>query len=147
MFHWLRRRSAREDPDPLDAIFGHLETRVLEALWRRSGSASVRDLQADFPAIAYTTLMTTLDRLHRKGVLDRVKVGRAFAYRPRHSRDELRGAIARDALGAILGPDAATLQPVISFFVDAVSRRDRDALDELAELVRQRAARAREDGR
>ena len=62
----------------LGAFFGTLELRVLEALWHRSDAASVRDLQAEFPATAYTTLMTTLDRLHRKGVLDRMKAGRAF---------------------------------------------------------------------
>ncbi|HEX7778752.1 MAG TPA: BlaI/MecI/CopY family transcriptional regulator, partial [Vicinamibacterales bacterium] len=47
---------------------GPLEWRVLEALWSRTTLASVRDLQPDFPEIAYTTLMTTLDRLYRKSV-------------------------------------------------------------------------------
>ena len=42
----------------------------------------VRELTPDFPDIAYTTLMTTLDRLYRKGVLAREKQGRAFVYRP-----------------------------------------------------------------
>ena len=51
---------------------------VLEALWTRDSPASVRDLTPSFQDIAYTTLMTTLDRLHRKGVLDREKHGRAF---------------------------------------------------------------------
>ena len=62
---------------------GPLERRVLEVLWGRDREARVRDLQPSFPEIAYTTLMTTLDRLHRKGVLYRVPEGRAFAYRPR----------------------------------------------------------------
>ena len=60
------------------ARLGPLEWRVLEALWARTTIASVRDLQPEFPDIAYTTLMTTLDRLHRKGVLLREKNGRAF---------------------------------------------------------------------
>ena len=52
--------------------------------------ASVRDLTPGFPDIAYTTLMTTLDRLHRKGVLDREKQGRAFVYRPRLTQERVR---------------------------------------------------------
>lgn len=117
----------------LAAIFGALELRVLEALWRRGATVSVRELQADFPSAAYTTLMTTLDRLHRKGVLDREKAGRAFVYRPRYTRDELESGVAARALGSLLGDAAA--QPVLSFFVDEVSRRDERLLDELERLV------------
>mgnify|MGYP003580082979 CR=1 FL=1 len=67
---------------------GPLERRVLEALWRRPTAARVRDLQPAFPDIAYTTLMTTLDRLYRKGVLERIVERPAFSYRPRLSRAE-----------------------------------------------------------
>ena len=77
--------------------------------------------------------MTTLDRLHRKGVLDREKAGRAFVYRPRYTRDELESGVAARALGSLLGDAAA--QPVLSFFVDEVSRRDERLLDELERLV------------
>ena len=70
-----------------DTRLGPLETRVLDALWTRGSASSVRDLHPAFPGIAYTTLMTTLDRLHRKGVLSRVKQGRAFLYAPVTSRD------------------------------------------------------------
>ena len=51
---------------------------MLDALWALDRPATVRDLQPQFPASAYTTLMTTLDRLHRKGMLLREKEGRAF---------------------------------------------------------------------
>ncbi len=128
------RRDSRGD---LDAFFGKLEVRVLEALWRRPEPAAVRDLQADFPATAYTTLMTTLDRLHRKGVLSRMKAGRAFLYRPRYTRDELRVGLAEDALGMILGTGAPA-HPLLSFLLDAVSRRDEALLDELERLVREK---------
>lgn len=95
---------------------GPLERRVLEALWASAGGARVRDLQPSFPEIAYTTLMTTLDRLHRKGVLERVSEGRAFAYRPRVTRAEA----------------------ALSFFVDQVGDLDAESLDELERLVRAR---------
>jgi predicted transcriptional regulator len=95
---------------------GPLERRVLEALWSWQGDARVRDLQPSFPGIAYTTLMTTLDRLHRKGVLDRVAEGRAFAYRASVTRAEA----------------------ALSFLVDEVGDLDAEALDELERLVRKR---------
>jgi predicted transcriptional regulator len=89
---------------------------VLDALWRRAGDTRVRDLKTAFPGIAYTTLMTTLDRLHRKGLLSRVSDGRAFAYRARLTRSEA----------------------VVSFLLDEVGPLDTDALDALERLVRER---------
>jgi len=121
----------------LEAVFGPLEARVLDALWALGRPATVRDLQPQFGHTAYTTLMTTLDRLHRKGVLDREKRGRAFAYRHRWTRADLVSQVAAQALGALIAPDPA-LQPLVSFFVDAVTRRDTEVLDELERLIARR---------
>lgn len=126
-------------PDPLERVFGALELRVLDALWARSEAATVRDLEPVFAGVAYTTLMTTLDRLHRKGVLLREKAGRRFRYRPRLSREALLSSAAGDALAAILGPRANDLRPMVSFFVEAVRREDRDVLGALEALIRERA--------
>src|SRR5262249_7748983 len=116
---------------------GPLEWRVLEALWSRGNVASVRDLQPDFPEIAYTTLMTTLDRLHRKKLLGRVKQGRAFYYEPRLTRAQYDSTRAAEALRTALGADQAALTPLLSFFVDEVSTRE-GLLDTLDALVRAR---------
>lgn len=125
-------------PDPLDRLFGALELRVLDALWARADAATVRDLEPAFGGVAYTTLMTTLDRLHRKGVLAREKAGRRFLYQPRLTREQLLSGMAGDALEAILGSRAAELRPMVSFFVDAVRREDRQVLDVLDALIRDR---------
>jgi predicted transcriptional regulator len=111
---------------------------VLDALWECDHSQSVRDLQAHVRGVAYTTLMTTLDRLHRKGVLEREKSGRAFVYRPRYSRDVLQSQLAGEALQAVFGARASDLQSILSFFVETVSREDRDALDALERLIAER---------
>jgi predicted transcriptional regulator len=126
-------RGIRQRRDDLAAFFGRLELRTLEALWRRGGAASVRDVQAEFPGTAYTTVMTTLDRLHRKGVLERRKEGRAFFYRPRYTREELRLGLVRDALGDMLSSGADA--PLLSCLVEAVSETDQSLLDELERLV------------
>jgi len=103
----------------VDPRLGPLEARVLDTLWTRACPSSVRDLQPAFPGVAYTTLMTTLDRLHRKGALVREKQGRAFVYAPRDSRETFRAA------------------RLLSFFVEAVDD-DPAVLDELERLIRER---------
>lgn len=123
---------------PLESAFGPLEIKVLEALWAQSSPASVRDLQPAFPGIAYTTLMTTLDRLFRKGTLSRVKNGRAFYYRPKSSRQQLISELAGSTFATLLPGDAAALRPILSLFVETVGDRDRALLDELEALVKAR---------
>lgn len=119
----------------LASVFGALELRVLEALWRR-GHGTVRDLCDDFPAAAYTTLMTTMERLHKKGVLHREKNGRAFIYRPIDSRAELESGLITRAIQPLLSSESA--RPVLSCFVDEVSRHDERLLDELERLVQEK---------
>lgn len=122
----------------LAAIFGPLEIRVLEELWARGTAAAVKDLQPQFPGVAYTTLMTTLDRLFRKGTLSRFKNGRAFFYQPTATHDELLSQLAGSALSTLLPGDNAAMRPILSMFVDTVGQRDRALLDELEGLVRAR---------
>ena len=134
----------RSKPSGLASHFGALELRVLDAVWRHGTEVAVRDIHPDFPGSAYTTLMTTLDRLHRKGVLERRKVGRAFAYRAVSSRQELESGLVTTALQSVL--KGASAQPILSFFVEEVSRQDDKLLDELERLVREKR-RKQESGR
>jgi predicted transcriptional regulator len=127
--------SRSSDPTRPGAFLGPLEWRVLEALWSRSQPAAVRDLIGGFPDTAYTTLMTTLDRLHRKNVLFREKQGRAFMYRPRLTRAEFESARAADAFRHAVEKTGGSLAPLVSCLIDAVGDRDRELLDELELLV------------
>ena len=138
---WLRANSGQG----IAAAFGELEVRVLESLWKREKPASVRDVREDYPEAAYTTLMTTLDRLYRKGVLGRERAGRAFVYRHLYSRAELEALLAANALEAFLGQETSALRPALSFLVDAFGTRDQALLEELEALVRDR--REREGGK
>jgi predicted transcriptional regulator len=121
-------------------VLGPLERRVLDALWQRDAPATVRDLQPAFPDIAYTTLMTTLDRLHRKQVLARSKTGRAFVYAPVESRAAFDSHRATRALLAAVGRGGPSATPVLSCFVDALGNHDEALLTELEMLVRARRA-------
>lgn len=130
----------------LESAFGPLEIRVLETLWERDTAGCVRDVQPHFPGVAYTTLMTTLDRLFRKGILSRRKSGRAFYYTPKMSQAQLVSQLAGSTLATLLPGDAASMRPFMSMFVDTVSERDRGLLDELEQLVRARRDELKERG-
>ena len=132
---------------PSDVVLpalGKLEREVMQFAWRRA-QVSVRDVHEEFAGrIAYTTLMTTLDRLYKKNLLARRKDGRAFIYAPRVSPEELERGIAADVLAALLGRgDGQAVEPVLACIVDAVSERDRELLDELERLVKEKRRQLR----
>jgi predicted transcriptional regulator len=127
-------------PAGVASQLGPLERRVLEALWARGAATTVRDLVAAVQGVAYTTLMTTADRLFRKGLLVREREGRAFLYRTRWTREELDLRLASSAVAALLAEERGTLKPLISLFVDEVSRRDQAMLDELERLIQRKKA-------
>ena len=83
--------------------FGELEAAVMDCLWSRAAPASVRDvlgeLQTSKP-LAYTTVMTVLDNLHRKGAVTREMSGRAWLYEPSCTREQHTALMLRDVLGA-----------------------------------------------
>ena len=126
------------NPRQLESTYGPLEIKVLECLWARPTPACVRDLQPQFPGVAYTPLMTTLDRLFRKGTLLRTKSGRAFFYRPRLSHQDLLSELAGSTFATLLPGDASSVRPILSMFVDTVGKHDHALLDELEKLVRAR---------
>ncbi len=123
---------------------GPLETRLLEWLWSRCSPSTVRDASRAFPGLAYTTLMTTLDRLYRKELLRRCRLGRAFTYEPRASRDELLGELASGHVADLLGLAGAS-DAVLSTLVRAVVRRDAALLDELDALVQAERRRLKKE--
>jgi len=120
---------------------------VLDALWAR-GSATVRELvEGVCQSLAYTTVMTTLDRLFKKGLLTRSEEGRAFRYAPRFSREELHREAAGHALRQLLDASPASSLP-LSFLVEILGERDAQLLDDLRELVesKRRELYVRESG-
>ena len=142
MMNRMTHRNNRQS-EALARSFGPLEVQVLEAIWRGRHPATVRDLHASFPQLAYTTLMTTLDRLHKKGVLQRTKVGRAYAYEPRFERHEIEQRLAARSVEELLraANGRRALEPLLSCFVDAVSERDRLLLDDLERLLKAKRGR------
>jgi predicted transcriptional regulator len=115
---------------------GEREREVLEVLWSE-GSATVQQVAECLrTTLAYTTVMTTLDRLFKKKILLREKRERAFVYRPAVSRGELeRDRAAAMVQGFFSGSDM-NRDALVSYLVDAVQSYDRDLLRRLEEKVR-----------
>jgi len=131
-------RGFRRPSEALVGALGSLERQTLREIWQR-GESSVRQIFIAFDEkAAYTTVMTTLDRLYKKGLLERRKDGRAFLYSPRFSPEELEQNLAQDIIGSLLDTSAAQIEPVLSCIVDAVSERDLVLLDDLERLVREK---------
>ncbi|NUR93160.1 MAG: BlaI/MecI/CopY family transcriptional regulator [Nonomuraea sp.] len=90
---------------------GDLEATIMERMWARHRPASVRDVLEELQRereIAYTTVMTVMDKLHTKGLLKRKPVGRAYVYEPVASKEAYTADLMRTAL-ASSGNQAATL--------------------------------------
>jgi predicted transcriptional regulator len=117
---------------------GSLERAVLSFVWEH-GDTSVRDACERLgSSVAYTTVMTTMDRLYKKGLLARRKVGRAFIYTATATREELEGAVAAELVQSLLRTDGTEPLPILSSLVDAVSDRDRALLGELERLIKEK---------
>jgi predicted transcriptional regulator len=115
---------------------GHLEITILEVLWGR-GESNVREVAENLDRpLAYTTVMTTLDRLFKKGLLDRRKSERAFIYSPRLSRRELETRRAGDFVAGFLDAPQTMRELLVSCLVDAVGQQDEAILDELERKIR-----------
>ncbi len=116
---------------------GPLEQRILDYLWQRRSAVTVREAHAALGGeLAYTTVMTTLDRLFKKGLLDREPDGRAFRYTPRATREAFGAAQVRALLARFFrGSEPA---PLLASLVDAVGEHDRALLPELERLVREK---------
>lgn len=122
----------------LAAPLGPLERQVHKAVWLR-GTATVREIIQDRTIWqTYSTILTTMDRLFRKGLLERVQEGKAFRYSARYSPEELERMAAVKGMRHLLRSEHASLH--LSYFVEAVGDQDEKLLDELQDLVeRQRA--------
>ena len=129
----------------LDSL-GDLERKVMVEV-RRLGECNVTAVNRSMgDAYAYTTVMTTLDRLYKKGLLERRKDGRAFLYSARHSVEELERGMAEDIIGRLFETTTGKVEPVLACIVDSVSERDLQLLDELERLVKEKRSELAKEG-
>ena len=106
--------------------FGDLEAVIMHRVWDHGRPVTVRELFDELQqerVIAYTTVMTTMDNLHRKGWLARVKEGKAYRYTATASREEYSARLMREALD-----DGGDTQAVLSHFVAQMDGEESEVL-------------------
>ena len=125
----------------LEKTLGTLEAQVMEVMWE-ADDLNVEDVRGRLAErhkqAAYTTIMTTLDRLFKKGFLSRRRVGKAYRYSAKVSRGDLGNNVARKVLDGLLSSFA---EPAIAYFVEALSRSGPDKLDALAKQIAEEKGR------
>ena len=112
--------------------FGHLEAQVMDRVWAAPGPVTVRTVFEDLAAdreIAYTTVMTVLDKLHRKGWLSRRMVDRAYVYTAVRSREAYSADLMREVLSDSHN-SSGTLVAFLDQLTMSEARELRAALDE-----------------
>jgi predicted transcriptional regulator len=118
---------------------GPLEVRMLELVWDRTSAVCVRDLAGEFPALAYTTLMTTMDRLYHKGLLSRERQGRSFYYRAAISRMRFMHARAESAFErALASVDTNSAEKFLQVIVDTIAAHNPALLTDVQQLIAER---------
>ncbi len=115
-------------------VVGELEAAVMEHLWQ-SGPVSVKAVHRALGTqrgIKLNTVQSTMDRLFRKGMLERDKVSHAFVYRPALSREELSTRVIGEFLETVAGGHTGVM---LSAFVNLAEREGEEALAQLEALI------------
>lgn len=132
MIPFAKLRDAKDSA----AALGRLELSVMEIVWLH-GESSVRDVISRLARpLAYTTVMTTLDRLYKKNLLERRKAERAYLYSPRCSRDDWERERADSLLTGFFSRSEPSRDLLVSCLVDAAGQYDEALLEELEKKIR-----------
>jgi len=118
-----------------EKFLGPLEADVMDRLWRRR-SATVRDIVEDLGRsreLAYTTVMTIMVRLHDKGLLERVRDGKTYVYRPVLTREQHRARLSRDLARGLVAEFGDAALAAFTAELDTVDAPHRATLRKLAQ--------------
>jgi predicted transcriptional regulator len=125
---------------PASAL-GDLERAVMDFVWK-SGPCDVKTAHksvGERRSITLNTVQSTMDRLFKKGLLDREKVSHAFVYSAKVTREAFGASLIEDALAGFVGRDPG---PMLSAFVDLTARAGGESLDRLERMIQERRAAA-----
>ncbi len=112
----------------------------MNVIWDSSVPVCVEDVRSSLAAAkeaAYTTIMTTLDRLYKKGFLNRERRGKAYYYSAKVTRAEMGTNVTKQVIDGLLKTFA---EPAISYFVEALGDSDPEKLNSLAALIAKKRA-------
>ncbi len=125
--------------DKKPSPFGELEEKVMDILWNK-GNATVKEVNEQLSKkgekYAYTTIMTILDRLYKKGILDREKEGKGYRYFPKISKKEFEEMVTEKVISDILKANPETAVAAFSGIIEELSE---DEIKKLKEMIEKKA--------
>ena len=130
------RRLRRIGPE--EKFLGPLESAIMDRLWKRR-DATVRDIVDDLARtrlLAYTTVMTIMTRLHEKGLLERVRDGKTYVYRPAFTREEHRQRLSRELVRGLVDEFGDVALAQFAEELEGVDASRRTALRRMASKTR-----------
>ena len=116
---------------------GPLESKVMAVIWA-SPTATVREVHSalnERRSVAYTTVMTTMDRLHHKGLLTRRREGTAYRYSPKIDRHGWLARWTRSVIDRLLPTLDATS---VAYFVEEARKMNPELISELRRMIEER---------
>lgn len=130
-------KKSRHAQSTLPHTLGELELCVMSSVWRSPGleAKQVQECLAQQAPSSLSTIQSTLERLVRKGLLEREKRRHAYIYQACVSRAELLGLLMKDVIRLLHDGNPDT---ILSSFVNVASRIDNKALDQLEELIQRK---------
>jgi len=143
----LKQRTAADRVSVAGMHLGPLELDVMDVMWNFGASNSRDVMERMERELAYTTVMTTLDRLYKKGLLDREMTDRAFLYRVRLSREDWDRRRAGEMMAGFLAGPEESRHLLLSCLVDAVGTHDAVLLDELEKKIQRKREELAEKNR
>ena len=118
----------------LNQVLGTLERDIIEILWNR-GESSIKDILEAFPFdrnISYSTIITVTNRMAKKGLLKKRKVGKAYFYSPIYSREQFFEVISKKV---VEGVSEFSFQAAMVHFVDYMTQADPDKIEYFSKLI------------
>lgn len=121
----------------LNQVFGDLEMRIMEILWKR-GESTVREILPSLPCNptpSYSTVITVANRLAKKGLLERKKVKKTYFYNPLYSKDEFYGLVSKKVVEGV-----SSISPYTTMvnLVDIVAKANPDRIEQLSKLIEEK---------
>lgn len=127
--------SFRPSGKELSKLFGELEAKVMDILWKE-GEATARvvfeRVRDEGRRLSYSTIKTVLERLAKKGILEKELQARAYVYRSRFGREEFTRSAVRQIIDSLL---ASFADPVVSCFVDSLSSNHPERVARLLQMI------------
>ncbi len=125
----LRLKGSKPSP------FGELEEKVMNIIWDKKSATVSQVKEALKDKFAYTTIMTVMDRLYKKGILQREKEGKGYRYYPTLTKEEFEKELAKKVVKEIIREKPST---VVSAFEGVIEELPEEEIRKIKSLIEKR---------